>query len=67
VDVLVVLHEDRDGVAFDQTRAAERVRQPIGAGFEFVEGDHSAGRIKDDSGLVGTEMLTDLHAQTVPP
>ena len=55
VDVLVVLHQDRDAVALAQTGLPELVRQPVGPGFQLVEGDHRAGRVKDDSGLVGAQ------------
>ena len=52
---------------FGQTGAAKVVRQPVGASFQFAEGDDRAGRMKDDSGLVGAQMLANLHAQTVQP
>ena len=71
VDVLVVIHQDRDGIAFDQAGLTEVVRQPIGAAFQLIEADHRAGRVKDDGGLVGSPLpggvLANLHGQTVPP
>ncbi len=64
VIVLVVLHQDRDGVALAQAVAPEEVRQPVRARLELAEGHRRAGRIHDDGRLVGVRlgMLANLHA-----
>ena len=64
VVVLVVLHEDRHGVALTKSVGAQEMRQLICALFHLTEGDDGAGRIHDDGRLVrgGFGMLADLHA-----
>ncbi len=66
VDVLVVLHQDRDGVTLAQTGLAESMCQPVRAGFQLVERDHGSRRVQDDSGFIGADMLANLHAPTLP-
>ena len=63
VEVLVVLHQDRDRVALAQTVAAEEVREPVGAGLQFAERHRRTRRMHDDGGLVGVRlgMLANLH------
>ena len=65
MEVLVVLHQDRDGVALAQTVAPEEVRQPVRAGLELAERHRRSRRMHDDGGLVGVRfgMLANLHAQ----
>jgi hypothetical protein len=71
VVVLVVLHQDRDGVALAQASLTKQVRQPIRPRLQFAEGDDGAAGIEDDGGFVrrGLRMLADLHAWTLlsPP
>ena len=65
--MLVVLHEDRDGVAFDQSGLPEEVGQPVGSLLQLVERHHRSGRMDDDGGLVGIGlgMLANLHVPTL--
>ena len=66
VDVLVVLHQDRDGVTLAQTGLAESMGELVGTGFQLVKADYSPRRVQDDSGFVGADMRADLHGPTVP-
>ena len=63
VDVLVVFHQDRDGIALAQTMPAKHVRQPIGPGLQFAESHHLTRLLQNDGGLVGVSLrvLADLH------
>ena len=67
VHVLVVLHQDRDGVAFDQTGGPEQVGQSVGPGLQLTERHDRSGRIHDDGGLVGRGNggVADLHEVTL--
>ena len=67
VDVLVVLHQDRDGVALAQTGLTEPMGQPVGAGLQVVEGDDGSRRVEDDSRFVGADIGANLHGLTVHP
>jgi len=64
VEVLVVLHEHRDGVAFAKSGLPEQVRQLVGPRLHLAEGNDLAGGVEDHRGLVrgGQRMLSDLHA-----
>ena len=63
VEVLVVLHQDGDGVAFAQTVPAEEVGEAVGAGLQLAERHRRAGRMHDDGSLVGggLSVFADLH------
>ena len=63
VEVLIVLHQDRNGIALTETGLTEQVRQPIRPCLELTESDGDSGGIHDDSGFVGAglRMLADLH------
>jgi hypothetical protein len=37
MEVLVVLHQDRNGVALAQTMAPKEMRKPVGAAFQLGE------------------------------
>src|SRR6476620_1272859 len=65
--MLVVLHEHRDGVAFDQPCLAEVVGQPVGARLKFLARHNGSGRMDDEGRLVGggVGMLANLHAPTL--
>ena len=52
-------------VALDQPGLPERMRQLVGTGLEFVEGDDRPGRVEDDGRLTGADVLADLHASTL--
>ena len=63
MEVLVVLHQDRDRVALAQTVAPEEVRESVGAGLELAERHRRTRRMHDDGGLVGVRLgvVADLH------
>ena len=63
VEVLVVLHQNGDGVALAQTVLAEEVGEAVGARLEFGERQHRPRRMDDDGGLVGVGggMFANLH------
>jgi len=63
--MLVVLHEDRDGVAFSQPLLPEVVGQPVGAGLQFVEGDDGPCRMQDDGRFARADVVANLHEQTL--
>ena len=65
VDVLVVLHQDRDGVALAQTGLPESMGELVGTGFQLVKRDHGSRRVQDDGGFIGADMLANLHAPTI--
>ncbi len=65
MNVLVVLHDHRDGVAFGQPGLPEEMRKPVGSRLQFGEADHDTRRVQDDGGFGGVDMLPDLHALNV--
>ena len=54
-----------DGVALAQTGLAEPMGQPVGAGFQVVEGDDGSGRVQDDSRFICADIGANLHGLTV--
>jgi hypothetical protein len=53
VEVLVVLHEHRSGVAFAKSGLPEQVRQLVGPRLHLAEGHDRAGGQRITAGLSG--------------
>jgi hypothetical protein len=54
--MLVVLHQDRDGVTLAQAVLAEEVGQAVGARLELGECQDRPRRMDDDGRLVGVGL-----------
>ena len=67
VVMLVVLHQNGDGVAFAKTVLAEEVGEAVGAGLEFGECQDRPRRMDDDGRLVGVGhcVFANLHVPTL--
>jgi len=67
VNMLVVLHDERDRVAFTQPGPAEEVRKPIRRRLERTERHHLRRGVKNGGRLVrlSTGVLTNLHGSPI--
>ena len=67
VQVLVVLHQHRDGVALDEACPPEAVREPVGPRLHLRETYLLTRRVQDDGGPVGVRfgVFANLHAPTL--